>query len=166
MDGTFGALRDEAQAAIRVKQKEHKAAKKLAKQLAKQKKQQAVVAPQPHDGEAVLAAQTAVAGEEYGPGAKIEVRGLVGVPRHNGKFGTVVHYDADKGRYAVALDSGGRIALRPANLSRGCRTMITSEEYFAACEGGRSRRRDFHFTGTPSSCLLKHLLKGEGGAAE
>ena len=29
-----------------------------------------------------------------------------------------------------------------------------------------SRRRDCHFTDIPSPVLLKHLLKGEGGAAE
>ena len=32
--------------------------------------------------------------------------------------------------------------------------------------GGASRRRDCHFTDTPSSSILKRLLKGEGGAAE
>ena len=33
--------------------------------------------------------------------------------------------------------------------------------------GTASRRREFcHFDGTPSLCLLKRLLKGEGGAAE
>ena len=29
-----------------------------------------------------------------------------------------------------------------------------------------SRRRDRHFAGTPSPTELKHLLEGEGGAAE
>ena len=32
--------------------------------------------------------------------------------------------------------------------------------------GAISRRRDCHFTDTPSSSTLKRLLKGEGGAAE
>ena len=38
----------------------------------------------------------------------------------------------------------------------------------ARLEGGYkfSRRRDCHFDDTPSPCLLKRLLKGEGGAAE
>ena len=31
---------------------------------------------------------------------------------------------------------------------------------------GLSRRRDCHFTDTPSPSLLKRLVKGEGGAAE
>ena len=34
----------------------------------------------------------------------------------------------------------------------------------AAANGGR--RRDRHFTGIPSPSILKHLLKGEGGAAK
>ena len=29
-----------------------------------------------------------------------------------------------------------------------------------------SRRRDYHFTDIPSPSVLKHLLEGEGGAAE
>ena len=32
--------------------------------------------------------------------------------------------------------------------------------------GKFSRRRDCHVDDTPSPCLLKRLLKGEGGAAE
>ena len=35
----------------------------------------------------------------------------------------------------------------------------------SSCQPGR--RREFcHFDDTPSPCLLKRLLKGEGGAAE
>ena len=33
-------------------------------------------------------------------------------------------------------------------------------------QGSASRRRDCHFTDIPSPSILKHLLKGEGGAAE
>ena len=32
--------------------------------------------------------------------------------------------------------------------------------------GSSSRRRDCHFTDTPSPSILKRLLKGQGGAAE
>ena len=37
---------------------------------------------------------------------------------------------------------------------------------WAAGYGMSSRRRDCHFTDTPVSSILKHLLKGEGIAAE
>ena len=37
---------------------------------------------------------------------------------------------------------------------------------FAVTPLAIARQRDCHFAGTPSSCLLKRLLEGEGGAAE
>ena len=35
-----------------------------------------------------------------------------------------------------------------------------------ALDGGTSHWRDCHFADVPSPSILKHLLKGEGGAAE
>ena len=43
---------------------------------------------------------------------------------------------------------------------------LTAYNEPGADPGTHSRRRDCHFADTPSPCLLKDLLKVEGGAAE
>jgi hypothetical protein len=51
-------------------------------------------------------------------GASVRVRGLVsaGAQQHNGATATVLGWDAAKGRYAVRLKTGRKLAVRPANL--------------------------------------------------
>ncbi len=49
------------------------------------------------------------------------VHGLENGSEDNGKFGNVLAWDDDKGRYHVQLEAGGRtLALRPGNVTQQC----------------------------------------------
>jgi hypothetical protein len=50
------------------------------------------------------------------PGTLVMITGLVNVPDLNGASGSVLRYLHDKDRYAVAIDSGGSVLLRPKHL--------------------------------------------------
>ena len=45
-------------------------------------------------------------------------KGLRKAARHNGKRGTVLHFSASKGRYAVELGGGKQLLVRRANLEK------------------------------------------------
>eukprot|EP01052_Picozoa_sp_SAG31_P029944 SAG31_NODE_3026_length_4775_cov_1.849872_2_plen_515_part_00 len=48
---------------------------------------------------------------------RVELYGLIRATQHNGKVGTVTHFDKEEGRYIVVLDEGGKeIAVRPFNI--------------------------------------------------
>ena len=49
-------------------------------------------------------------------GALVEVHGLVGMPEHNFKIGTVKSHDPVKGRYIIQMLSGNALSLLPVNL--------------------------------------------------
>ena len=53
-------------------------------------------------------------------GDTVEIHGLTGAAQHNGKTGVVKSFDEAKGRYAVALTTGGKkpLAIKPANLAK------------------------------------------------
>ena len=53
-------------------------------------------------------------------GDTVEIHGLTGAAQHNGKTGVVQGFDEAKGRYAVALTTGGKkpLAIKPANLAK------------------------------------------------
>jgi len=53
-------------------------------------------------------------------GERVEVHGLVGAAQHNGKRANVLEYNAERGRYTVAITGSGGgavIAVKPANLA-------------------------------------------------
>lgn len=60
-------------------------------------------------------------------GQAVVVRGLAKVPEHNGKRGTVVGWDADRGRYEVTLEDKS-LSLRPENLTQLRRMEVTGLE--------------------------------------
>ena len=60
---------------------------------------------------------------------------------------------------------GGPMKMTVAAADDWCNTN-SSCHGFTFETGATSRRRDCHFTDTPFSSILKHVLKGEGGAAE
>ena len=63
---------------------------------------------------------------------------------------------------AVVIATG-----RPAQAAMSILQQVGGHVDFLLCSnGGWSRRRDCHFTGTPSPSLLKDLLPVEGGATE
>ena len=47
-------------------------------------------------------------------GTRVQARGLVNAPQHNGCRGVVTSFDGSKQRYGVRLDSGKVLSLRPA----------------------------------------------------
>lgn len=53
-------------------------------------------------------------------GSRVTIHGLSKAKEHNGKTGTVQHFDEERGRYAVQVDAGSLIWARPANLIQRC----------------------------------------------
>ena len=47
---------------------------------------------------------------------RVRIFGLQKAPALNGRVGTAVSYDPDAGRYAVAVDGGETVRVKPANL--------------------------------------------------
>eukprot|EP01052_Picozoa_sp_SAG31_P027829 SAG31_NODE_2637_length_5336_cov_2.105977_9_plen_301_part_00 len=150
----FEDLGQGAKASIREKQLARKQAKRLAKKHAKAKKTGCTSATAEatstcsvkHAG-CIPGARASASAEGVAVGMAIEVHSLVGSPQHNGKMGTVLSYNADKGRYNVHLRDGEKIGIKQANIrpathtyeAASYRTIISSEEYFAASPGGRFR---------------------------
>ena len=66
-----------------------------------------------------------------------------------------------KGQKKVQQNNAGALA-------DGALTLSTAPHFAERCGAADSpsRRRDCHFDDTPSSSLLKHLLKVEGGAVK
>ncbi|CAE8633473.1 unnamed protein product [Polarella glacialis] len=54
-------------------------------------------------------------GVQLVPGASVRIAGLQGAPELNGKLGTCLSWDADKGRWLVSVE-GGEKSIRPDNL--------------------------------------------------
>ena len=74
------------------------------------------------------------------------------------------------GMQGVNLGFGGLGLMQPFYAASGLLSEVNASIMVVDCEfniaGTLSRWRDCHFTDTPFSSILKHLLKGEGGAAE
>ena len=68
-------------------------------------------------------------------GTRVLVQRLVAKPEHNGKRARVVSFDARNGRYAVALDDGKELSLKPECVARaGCAAAgCASEEASSVC---------------------------------
>ena len=64
-------------------------------------------------------------------GKPVRISGLQAKPELNGQIARAGEFDGDKGRYAVRLSSGARVALKPANL-----TEVTEAEAEAAAPEG------------------------------
>jgi tetratricopeptide (TPR) repeat protein len=67
--------------------------------------------------------------------ARVLVQRLVAKPEHNGKRARVLSFDARTGRYAVALDGGKELSLKPECVARaGCAAVgCTAEEASSVC---------------------------------
>lgn len=59
-----------------------------------------------------VAEEMVVTGPTFEPRTKVTIRGLNAKPELNGSTGTVLHYDEEKGRYAVQVDVMGEMAAR------------------------------------------------------
>ncbi len=68
-------------------------------------------------------------------GTRVLVQRLVAKAEHNGKRARVVSFDARAGRYAVALDDGKELSLKPECVARaGCAAAgCASEEASSVC---------------------------------
>ena len=51
-------------------------------------------------------------------GKQVLVYGLVAKPELNNRTGTAASWDSERGRYAVRLQDGSTVALKPANLRK------------------------------------------------
>ena len=51
-------------------------------------------------------------------GKQVLVHGLVAKPELNDRTGTAAGWDSERGRYAVLLQDGSTVALKPANLRK------------------------------------------------
>jgi hypothetical protein len=51
-------------------------------------------------------------------GKQVLVHGLVAKPELNNRTGTAAGWDSERGRYAVRLQDGSTVALKPANLRK------------------------------------------------
>ena len=49
-------------------------------------------------------------------GSRVAINGLVARPELNGRTGTAVSFDDDKGRYSVELDDTSSVMIKPCNL--------------------------------------------------
>ena len=63
------------------------------------------------------AAQWSDTRTQHEPGDRVAVHSLVAAPEHNRKQGVVVDFRSDIGRYAVRLDDGSAVSIRPSNLA-------------------------------------------------
>ncbi len=68
-------------------------------------------------------------------GTRVLVQRLVAKPEHNGKRARVLSFDKRSGRYAVALDNGKELSLKPECVARaGCAAVgCASEEASSVC---------------------------------
>jgi len=57
----------------------------------------------------------------------VKIHGLTGALEHNGKNGTVVGWDASRGRYEVIVE-GKSLSFKPQNLTQICETELTKLE--------------------------------------
>lgn len=100
-------------------------------------------------------------------GSAVNIVGLKGRPELNGMRGTVLSFDADKGRYAVKLPSAEKILLKPDNLQQASQSSLLEPladlEYDALLEGqdfGALRTTLLQATARPGAKTYASQLKG------
>ena len=77
--------------------------------------------PQPHLAMAASATPTPFSLSPppgaFVKGTKVQIHGLQAKPELNGKCGRTTAYNREKGRFAVAIEGGPSMLLKPANLT-------------------------------------------------
>jgi len=77
-------------------------------------------------------------------GTSIVIHGLANKTEHNGKSATVREWNAEKGRYQVALNCGGVLYVRPQNITQLCHVQVTCFESRPELHGKMAEVVDFN----------------------
>eukprot|EP00930_Biecheleria_cincta_P047492 TRINITY_DN32938_c0_g1_i1.p1 TRINITY_DN32938_c0_g1~~TRINITY_DN32938_c0_g1_i1.p1 ORF type:complete len:424 (-),score=121.43 TRINITY_DN32938_c0_g1_i1:26-1273(-) len=109
---------------------------------------------------------------EFQAGDRVEVFGLESeaARKHNGEAGKILEFQADKGRYKIALDNKEMISVKPANLNLVERGEKRSHSSSASGSGSSSSSRPAKKSkksGAPNpEEALERMLKGETKKSE